>query len=195
MVCACVRLSAGLKQGSKLSVAVWGAVEASTALCVASAPALRPLIFRTSYFSRGSSRSRSHQIPQPNSTRGFTSKSRGGGTNTSQNPLRDSFELNNNGVKVTKIVQVTTVDVERGTSSGSSSESFLQLDPAKHSRPNDGLEGIDPRAMGYQAEVVGGRPPLNRSASQHSVSDVGMWGGSDVGKRNGGSEVGKRSAG
>jgi hypothetical protein len=81
---------------------------------------------------------------------------------------------------VTKIVQVTTIDVERGTSSQSSADSFM--DSAKHSRGTDGAEGIDPRVMGYQAEVVGGQQ-LNRSASQHSVSDVGKRGGSDVGKR------------
>ena len=179
LVCACIRLSAGLRQSPKLSIAIWGAVEASTALCVASAPALRPLIFRTSYFSRGSSRSPSHQMPHPNNSRGHTNKSRSG-TNTSQIPLRDSLELNN-GVKVTKIVQVTTIDVERGTSSQSSADSFM--DSAKHSRGTDGAEGIDPRVMGYQAEVVGGQ--LNRSASQHSVqlSEVGKRGGSDVGKR------------
>jgi hypothetical protein len=93
---------------------------------------------------------------------------------------------------VTKIVQVTTMDVERGTSSQSSADSFLES--AKHSRGTEGQEGIDPRVMGYQAEVVGGQ--LNRSASQHTVSEVGKRGGSDVGKRerSGGSEE-KRSAG
>lgn len=89
------------------------------------------------------------------SQRGLTSKSRGGDTSASHSRLRDSLELN--GVQVTKMVQVMTVDVEMGAGdSGSTSDSSLEM--GKGSRGHDG--GIDPRTMGYQAEVVGGR--LNR---------------------------------
>jgi hypothetical protein len=97
-------------------------------------------------------------MPQ-SSQRALTRKSRGGGggTSASHTRLRDSLELN--GVQVTKMVQVMTVDVEMGAGdSGSTSESSLEM--GKGSRGHDGLDGIDPRTMGYQAEVVGGR--LNR---------------------------------
>jgi len=58
------------------------------------------------------------------------------------------------------MVQVMTVDVEMGAGdSGSTSDNSLEM--GKGSRGQDGWEGIDPRTMGYQAEVVGGR--LNRS--------------------------------
>jgi len=50
VACACVRLSYGLNEGTKFDVALWAIIEATTALCVASAPALRPLIFRGAYF-------------------------------------------------------------------------------------------------------------------------------------------------
>jgi hypothetical protein len=155
MVCSCIRLSAGLKQGSKLSVAIWGLVECSTALCVASAPALRPLIFRTSYFSRGSSnRSRSVNIRR---TSPKTSKENG--TNASHSPLRDDSLDISGGIQVTKVVQVTTANAERTlASSKSSSDGFFDGPDMSHSRQNSrqGSSGLDPHAMGFQAEVVAG---------------------------------------
>jgi hypothetical protein len=178
LVCSCIRLSAGLKQGSKLSVAVWGVIECSTALCVASAPALRPLIFRTSYFSRGSSnRSRSVNVRR---TSPKTSKENG--TNASHSPLRnDSLEISG-GIQVTKVVQVTTANIERGPhSSQSSSDGLFDGPDITHSRQNSrngsagrqGTSGLNPHAMGFQAEVVaGGELEIIKGYKHSSVNPV-----------------------
>ena len=65
--------------------------------------------------------------------------------------MTDSFELPVP-VQVTKVVQVTTT---QGPPASSGSSMDTLYDPAKH-KLKVGNPGLDPRAMGYQAEIVGG---------------------------------------
>jgi hypothetical protein len=144
VVCACIRLSQGLNHGTKLGVAIWAVVEASTALSVACAPALRPLIFRTSYFVRDSLATPQRSV---NTARRPASRK-----SASQSRLNENFDLGP-GVHVTKSVQVTThVPPVPPVSSGSSVESYWE---AKKSRRSGSVRG-DPNAMGFQAEVISG---------------------------------------
>jgi hypothetical protein len=49
VICSCLRCYHGLYRGTKLGVVTYGIIEGTIALCVVSVPALRALIFRTSY--------------------------------------------------------------------------------------------------------------------------------------------------
>src|SRR5438552_2315092 len=101
VICSCIRLSYGINHGTKFSVAVWAVIEATTALCVASAPALRPLIFRTSYFSRDTS----NKLGGSAASRPITLGPMGGMTGTaSHRPLRDSDEMHRPSTQGRKIV-------------------------------------------------------------------------------------------
>ena len=153
VVCSCIRLSAGLLHDTKLSVALWAVVEASTALCVASAPALRPLIFRTSYFSRETSATGPTRTAR-HGPGGHKSRTNRTATNISETRIGYSFEFPD-AVQVTKVVQVTTTQVPPST--GSSGATFYE--PSKH-KHKPAIPSIDPRTLGYQAEVVGGEDEI-----------------------------------
>ena len=115
LVCSCIRLSYGINHGTKFNVAVWAVIEATTALCVASAPALRPLIFRTSYFSRGTS----NKLGGSAASRPMTRCQMGGMTGTaSLRPLRDSDEMLRPTTEGRKIMEeISVVDTEEGNKS------------------------------------------------------------------------------
>jgi hypothetical protein len=82
-----MRLKDEFGYNSKLSIVIWSTVEAATGLCVASAPALRPLIFRTSFLGRSASGS---SLPSRSA-------------NVKRMELQD--------VRVTTTVHVTTLDM------------------------------------------------------------------------------------
>ena len=123
IICSCIRLSYGINHGTKFSVAVWAVIEATTALCVASAPALRPLIFRTSYFSRDTS----NKLGGSAASRPITLGQMGEMTGTaSRRPLRNNDEMQRASTRGKKIMgEISDVDIEEGTNQ-SSSDSFLE---------------------------------------------------------------------
>jgi hypothetical protein len=122
LVCACIRLSYGINRGTKFIVAVWAVIEATTALCVASAPALRPLIFRTSYFSRGTS----NMLGGSAASRPMSRRPMSVMTGTaSRRPLRDSEEMRQPKTqrKINK-EEISATDID-GETNQSSTDSFL----------------------------------------------------------------------
>lgn len=123
LVCACIRLSYGVNRGTKFVVAVWAVIEATTALCVASAPALRPLIFRTSYFSRDTS----NKLGGSAASRPITLCQMGRTTGTaSLRPLRDSSGMRRPTTQGGKIMEeISAVDTDEETNQ-SSADSFLE---------------------------------------------------------------------
>ena len=102
-----MRLSSALHGDDKWSIGLWAVVESTTAICVASAPALRPLVFRTGFInttSRGpSSRAERH-------THGLSANGA---------MIGESYDLE--GVKVTTTVQVTSTDIRDTNSECSTS--------------------------------------------------------------------------
>jgi hypothetical protein len=167
VVCSCIRLSAGLKEDTKLTVALWAVVEATTALCVASAPALRPLIFRTSYFTRNSSVSSLSRTVRGRRRTNMSQRDRTG-KNASENPAGFNFDIP--GVQVKKVVQVTTTQIPPGSGSSGDTLLFEQTKP-KH-RPL--VPNIDPRVLGYQAEVVAGEESETEQHEGYNFTDRDM---------------------
>jgi hypothetical protein len=98
-----MRLSAAFHDDDKWSIALWAVVESTTGICVASAPALRPLVFRTGFVTTRNPHSRD-RTAFPSSSNG----SRG----------REIYNLER--VKITKTVQVTTTCLPDGDNSTSS---------------------------------------------------------------------------
>jgi hypothetical protein len=130
LVCSCIRLSYGINHGTKFNVAIWAVIEATTALCVASAPALRPLIFRTSYFSR----STSNKLGGSAASHPMTCGQKCGKTGTaSLRPIRESDEMILPKPEGEKILE-TNVYAEEGINT-SSSDSFLDDE-----RPSEAIE-------------------------------------------------------
>lgn len=128
-------------------------VEATTAICVASAPALRPLVFRTSYLSSGgTSKTRS-------GTSRRTRQRVDNGTNVSEGRLRDSFEMQPHGVAVTKVVQVTTTDVGDSHDELSLSSGGSVFGDIKPHEDNLVQKHGSKSPMGYQARIEGGNRP------------------------------------
>ena len=131
-----MRLSAAIKGDSKLSIAIWAVVESTIALCVASAPALRPLAFRTDFLSKPScgspslpSRSASTRMLRTNTGRAMVVGE--------DRKLRD--------VKVTTTVQVTTDLKDIGDSkNGETGQTQFPF------------QGIEKFTM-FEAQVDGGR--------------------------------------
>lgn len=131
LVCSCIRLSYGINHGTKFNVAIWAVIEATTALCVASAPALRPLIFRTSYFSRGTS----NKLGGSAASHPMTRVQKCGKTGTaSLRPLRESDEMILPKPEGRKILEINVVYAEEGINK-SSSDSFLDEE-----RPSEAIE-------------------------------------------------------
>lgn len=93
-----MRLSAGFHDDDKWTIALWAVVESTTAICVASAPALRPLVFRTGFVSSTRTVHSRARTAFPSSTYG----TQGG----------DFYNLER--VKVTKTVKVTTTSLADG---------------------------------------------------------------------------------
>ena len=98
VVGSCMRLSAGFHDDDKWSIALWAVVESTTAICVASAPSLRPLVFRTGFVNSTArtphSRART-AFPLSNGTQGG-----------------EFYNLER--VKITKTVKVTTTSLPDG---------------------------------------------------------------------------------
>ena len=112
LICACIRLSYGFSRGTKFSVGIWAVIEATTALCVASAPALRPLIFQTSYFVRGTSNKHAGSANSRPMTREMTGMR---GTRVSSLPLRNNDDIQQQRILGTKIRGVHVTEMENET--------------------------------------------------------------------------------
>jgi len=156
LVCSCIRLYSGIDDGTKFSVAIWGVIEATTAISVASAPALRPLIFRTSYFQRGTS---SRELSGIAKSGGRRSQQMENGANGSSKDSSQALQKEHR-VQVTKSVRVTTTDRDSdGISYREREDSFsevLGLSKGLPPLPSEG-SGLDVSGLGFTAEVVAGK--------------------------------------
>lgn len=148
LVCACIRLSYGINHGTKFIVAVWAVIEATTALCVASAPALRPLVFRTSYFSRCTSNMLGGSAASRPMTRRPMSVMTG---SASRRPLRDSVEMRQTTTQgKNNKEEISAIDLETNQSSTDSDLDDKRLSDAVEP---ERLPGV----MRFSVDLIQGR--------------------------------------
>ena len=134
LICSCIRLSYGFHKSTKFIVAIWAVIEATTALCVASAPALRPLLFRTSYFSRETANKLGNSANSRPMTRQMTGMSETQAS-ASRRPLRDGDDMQPRRMPETKTQEVSVKELEDETIH-TSSDSFYE----QERKVNDAME-------------------------------------------------------